>query len=318
MNPTPVETFTVRAIVFYDENNNGVLDITEGARVPDVALEIRGNTGRSAKVSGDVSVPNVPRGTHGVGVTPGSLPPFYAAPATPLTVTVPQSENLVVPLTLAVGTNRPSVYMAFGDSITNGDGSSGGLGYRDSLRAKLEAHFGRGQVVNEGISGGRSSFGSQRMPDSLGRARPAYSLIMYGTNDWNDGQCKQADSGCYTIPMLRDIIRSAKGSQSLPVVATLPMVNPAFEDRNAEDRNRWVRDISVQIRAMAREEGAAVADVQAAFARSTNLRSLFSDHIHPNDDGYELIAQEFFKAVSTPREQAPTTASFLMRLFSRP
>src|SRR5689334_4813733 len=81
MNPTPVETFTVRAIVFYDENNNGALDITEGARVPDVALEIRGNTGRSAKVSGDVSVPNVPRGTHGVGVTPGSLPPFYAAPA---------------------------------------------------------------------------------------------------------------------------------------------------------------------------------------------------------------------------------------------
>jgi lysophospholipase L1-like esterase len=319
MAPVPVETFTVRAIVFYDENNNGMLDINEGSRVPDVALEIRGNTGRSAKVSGDVQIANVPRGTQTVGVNAGTLPPFYTPPAQPITVTVPQTDNVMVPLTLNIGANRPHVYMAFGDSITNGDGSGDDQGYRDRLRLKLEAHFGRGQVVNEGISGGRSSFGADRMPESLRRARPAYSLIMYGTNDWNDGVCKVATTPpCYTIDMLRDIVRSAKGSQSLPVLATLPMVNPAFEDRGAEDRNRWVTDISVRIRAMAREEGAAVADVQAAFARAGDLRRLFTDHIHPNDDGYELIAQEFFKAVSAPRDSATTTSVLPFRLFVRP
>jgi lysophospholipase L1-like esterase len=316
--PVPVETFTVRAIVFYDENNNGALDINEGARVPDVTLEIRGNTGRSAKVSGDVTIPNVPRGTQPVGLTTANLPFFYTPPAQPLTVTVPQAENLVVPLSLNIGTNRPHTYMAFGDSITNGDGSGDDQGYRDRLRAKLAAHFGRGQVVNEGISGGRSPFGAERLPNSLRSARPAYSLIMYGTNDWNDGVCKVATAPCYTIDSLRDMIRSARGSQSLPVLATLPPANPAFADRGAEERNVWVADISARIRALAREEGVAVADVQAAFVRAGNLPRLFTDHIHPNDDGYEIIAQEFFRAVSAAREAPAATGILPFRLFATP
>jgi lysophospholipase L1-like esterase len=317
MAPVPVETFNVIAQVFYDENNNGMLDVNEGARVPDVTLEIRGNTGRSARVSGEVTVPGVPRGTHPVSLNLGNLPYFYTPPAQPLTVTVPQSANLVVPLTLDIGTNRPHVYMAFGDSITNGDGSGDDQGYRDRLRNRLAAHFGRGQVVNEGVSGGRSPFGAQRMPESLRRARPAYSLIMYGTNDWNDAECKMATAPCYTIDNLRDMILSARGSQSLPVLATLPPSNPQFEDRGAEERNRWVADISVRIRALAREQNVPVADVQAAFARAGSLPRLFVDHIHPNDDGYEIIAQEFFRAVSTAREAPPATSGLPFRLFFR-
>jgi lysophospholipase L1-like esterase len=253
-----------------------------------------------------------------VSLNLGNLPYYYNPPAAPVTVTVPQTQNLVVPLTLSIGTNRPHVYMAFGDSITNGDGSGDDQGYRDRLRSKLVAHFGRGQVVNEGISGGRSPFGSSRMPDSLRSARPAYSLIMYGTNDWNDAECKQATAPCYTIDNLRDMILSARGSQSLPVLATLPPANPQFEDRGAEDRNRWVTDISVRIRALGREQNVPVADVQAAFSRAGSLPRLFVDHVHPNDDGYEIIAQEFFRAVSAARDAPATTSALPFRLFFRP
>jgi lysophospholipase L1-like esterase len=51
---------------------------------------------------------------------------------------------------------------------------------------------------------------------------------------------------------------------------------------------------------MARQEGAALADIHAVFLREGNLRSLFVDHIHPNDRGYEIMAAEFFRAISQP------------------
>jgi phospholipase/lecithinase/hemolysin len=31
------------------------------------------------------------------------------------------------------------------------------------------------------------------------------------------------------------------------------------------------------------------------------LESLFADHIHPNDHGHEVMAKEFFRAITTPR-----------------
>jgi hypothetical protein len=54
------------------------------------------------------------------------------------------------------------------------------------------------------------------------------------------------------------------------------------------------------VRPMARQEGALLADLEAAFLREPALPPLFSDHIHPSDRGYEIIAREFFRAITTP------------------
>ena len=51
---------------------------------------------------------------------------------------------------------------------------------------------------------------------------------------------------------------------------------------------------------MARKEGAALADLEAAFLDQDDLTQLFSDHIHPNDRGYQIMAHEFFKAITEP------------------
>jgi lysophospholipase L1-like esterase len=56
------------------------------------------------------------------------------------------------------------------------------------------------------------------------------------------------------------------------------------------------------IKPMVRSEGAALADGYAAMADSANLAGLFSDHIHPNDDGYRLLAQAFFRAITNPAQ----------------
>ena len=60
---------------------------------------------------------------------------------------VPSSGDVAVPAVLPIGSRAgPNVYLAFGDSITFGDGSSDGSGYRDELRADLRAYWGKADI----------------------------------------------------------------------------------------------------------------------------------------------------------------------------
>ena len=299
--PTSVApTFTVSGAVFYDENGNGVLDAAENARVPDVVVEIAGRTGRSSKVLGEFSVEGVTGGTQAVTVRRGSLPPYYVPPSGALSVSAPQSQPLLIPLALPIGTNRPNVYMGIGDSITIGQGSSDDRGYRGRLEDKLIAHFGRGTVPSEGADATRSSYGADHVDESLRRVHPAYTLILYGTNDWNVGACKTAPP-CFTIDSLRDIILSTKGASSLPILSTIIPGDPTSTDQ-ALGRNDWVSAQDVRIRALAKEQNVPLADPEALFSKDANPAHLYTDHVHPNDAGYDLIAQAFFAAIATPVE----------------
>jgi lysophospholipase L1-like esterase len=225
------------------------------------------------------------------------------------TATSPQPAGapVLVPLTLPIGANVAYRYMAFGDSITVGDGSRSGEGYRGLLQDQLRRHFGAGSVVDEGQSATRTPVGYERLGFALSRDRPAYTLILYGTNDWNRAECKN-EFPCDVIDNLRGMIGLAKATQSLPVLGTIPPVNP---DRDESDRNPWVTRMNDLLRPMARQEGAALADVHAAFLREGNLAALFSDHIHPNDRGYEVLAAEFFRAISQPPSAAPRSLGWL-------
>ena len=72
-----------------------------------------------------------------------------------------------LPATLPIGKNRPNIYMAFGDSITDGDGSTDETGYRNRLQSKLDAWFGAGRIENQAIGGTRSHEGAERIGSSL-------------------------------------------------------------------------------------------------------------------------------------------------------
>jgi hypothetical protein len=58
------------------------------------------------------------------------------------------------------------------------------------------------------------------------------------------------------------------------------------------------------IRPMVAEEGAVLADLHAAFLEAGPLEDLFVDHVHPNDDGYDIIARVFFEAITGARGTA--------------
>ena len=311
--PSTGPTFSVSGAVFYDENGNGAMDAGENVRVPDVTVQIGTATGKTSKVVGEFTVPGVPAGTQTVTINRASLPPYYTPPAT-VTVTVPQSSGLLIPLTLPIGTNRPNLYMGFGDSITLGEGSPDNRGYRPGLEDRLAGFFGRGSVMVDGIDATRSNRGADRIDASLSRAHPAYTLIMYGTNDFNVLACK-TDPPCFTIDSLRSIVLSARGSRSLPILSTIIPANPTAALQ--PDRNQWVAAMNVRIRALAKEMSVPVADPEPLFLKDPNFERLYTGSVHPNNSGYDLIADAFFTAIIT----ATTTATSLPAeptLFTRP
>jgi lysophospholipase L1-like esterase len=306
--PTMPPGETVTAVVFYDENGNGMLDPSEQGRVPEVEVTIGGRSARSEKLTGRVTVSGVPSGSQTITVRPDSLPPYYTPGIGLPTVTVPLQPGLPPPALgarLDIGGNRPNVYMAFGDSITRGEGDSAGIGYPGRLEAKLRAHFGDGTVVNRGADGTLSGEGVERILRNLRGSSPGLTLVMYGTNDWNDVPCQDAPP-CDVVKNLRLIIDELKSSRSLPFLATLPPVNPVLAGAS---RNDWVNATDERIKELGREEGVFVVDMFEAFRRQGGeVSRFFTDHVHPNAAGYEIIAEAFFQAIAFGRP-APTSSS---------
>ncbi|HVR70219.1 MAG TPA: SGNH/GDSL hydrolase family protein [Vicinamibacteria bacterium] len=296
--PTAVPGHTVVGIVFYDENEDGQAQPDEPIRIPDVEVSVGGRSGRTEKATGRVVITGVPDGQHAVAVRTDTLPPFYTVGA-PLNVQSPQAVGTAVevPLRLSIGRNRANLYMAFGDSITRQAIAAQDAEYPRRLQDLLAAHFGGAEVTNQGRDGTDSYSGMARITGNLQAQRPAYTLLLYGTNDWNDPAC-QDDPPCRTVENLRSMLQAVKREGSLPVVGTIPPVNPALTPAG---RNDWIRAVNEALRPMAREEGALLVDVHAAFMRQAALPPLFADHVHPSDEGRQLLAETFFEAIAHGR-----------------
>jgi len=303
-SPTPpTELHAVSVFVFYDENGNGRRDRDEDVRVPNVGVAIAGRTAVTDRAQGRAFVTGVPAGPQQVVIAPAAAPPFFV-PGPPLAIVVPTPGDVRMPMTLPIGRNRRNVYMAAGDSITVGDGSSDGSGYLGPLESQLARHFGRALAVNRGVSATDTREGLRLIRDQLRAVRPAYTLIHYGTNDWLHcaGQVP-----CYTVDNLRRMVEAVKGGQGLPCLATIIPANPKL---NPEGRNNWVGNIDRLIRELATAEGALLVDLESAFRREPDLSQLFSDHVHPNDRGYRVMADEFFRAITQRRSSQAFDVGF--------
>jgi lysophospholipase L1-like esterase len=299
-SPSPSGSNSVTVVVFYDENGSGTLEASEQARVPDVEVSLGGRSARSAVGTGRTVIDGVASGSMVPTVNTATLPPYYNVGRVP-SVQVPATGEVAVPLVLSIGSNHPNTYMAFGDSITDGFNYPGDPSYRAPLGSRLQQHFARATVINEGVGSTKTNQGALRIDDPLNSDRPAYTLILLGTNDYGQSECNNVSklaTTCFTIASLRDIILSAKGSSSLPVLSTIPPVNVGFDTRAPQQREDWVEAVNVQVRALAREQGVVLADVEKAMLADRDVTRLFVDHIHPNAEGEEIIATTFFQAIA--------------------
>ena len=62
--------------------------------------------------------------------------------------------------------------------------------------------------------------------------------------------------------------------------------------------------MNVGIKALGQQEQVLVADLNAEMKSAGSLPGLFADDVHPNDAGYQLLAQAWFKAITRGRAAA--------------
>lgn len=161
--------------------------------------------------------------------------------------------------------NRNRTIVAFGDSLTEGQG----VDRADSYPAVLENILGR-TVVNLGISGNVSAQGLARV-NEIDEYRPYMVLIEFGANDAMRGIPFESTKN--NLTQIVDYVQ-ARGA-----VAVLIDTGGAFQ------MNRYsgfMKDLAKQKRALF------VPGIMDGIFTNTSLKS---DTLHPNEKGYQMIAE---------------------------
>ena len=119
---------------------------------------------------------------------------------------------------------------------------------------------------------------------ALDGCKPEKIVVKIGTN--NIGRDTDIDI-VEGIRFLLDAIRVRQPEAKIKVMGILPR-------RNVEQR---VKDINILIKAMAAQEGYEYADpgVKLLLENGKIDESLFTDGVHPNNEGYERIVDDFIK-----------------------
>ena len=165
-----------------------------------------------------------------------------------------------------------AVILAFGDSLTRGNG----VAEADSYPAVLQRLSGR-RVINAGVSGELSAQGLQRLPALLQRYRPSLLVLCHGGNDML--QRKDINRMAENV---RRMIRLAQ-ARHIPVLL-LGVPRPGLLLSAASVYGEVAESTGVLY----------LADLVPEILRD---RSLKSDTVHPNGNGYRRMAETVYAAL---------------------
>ncbi len=188
--------------------------------------------------------------------------------------------------------------LCFGDSLTFGITSRGVLqrftlepveGYVPKLRRLLRREFDSApQLINSGRGGETTDRGLERLRIEIRSQRFDLVLLLEGVVDVNNPNPKfgQARNN------LKEMMRIVKGEGVPVIIGTVPPLNDdGFRIRGIENIPK-LNDI---IREEAKAERVPVADHDRAFGSNEGLQG--PDGLHPNDTGYELMAQTWLEEI---------------------
>jgi lysophospholipase L1-like esterase len=217
--------------------------------------------------------------------------------------------------------------VTLGDSLTQGDGDDLGLGYPGRLQTALETERSGTKVLNFGKSGWASQDlinGLNGEPSQLTQAldaRPNLALVWIGSNDlWYlyeygpspmTAEAEQADLAAYEAN-IDTILSKLTGSGAVvfiallddqskrPVVAAPPNPGePAFTAIDAADlalMSAHVEQYNEIIRRKAAQYNAIAVDFYNTDI-FINPTTLYGDGNHPNQAGYDQIAEIWRQAI---------------------
>ena len=197
--------------------------------------------------------------------------------------------------------------LCFGDSVTFGVtqqySGSGGIrpvlttveGYVPKLWRLLEERFGTGfELVNEGIGGENTREGLDRIDTMIRRHEPDLILILEGIVDVNNDVARFPVVRSNLAEMMRIGILRGK----FVIIGTYLPVNPdGFRVFAVENITR-LNDV---IRQEGKRKNVPIADHEVAAPK--RFRGVGSDGVHPNNLGYETMAQVWFESIVEKLEE---------------
>jgi len=200
--------------------------------------------------------------------------------------------------------------VAFGDSITEGkfaDATFSANPYpllvQSMLRARYTAQASAITVANRGVGGETAQGGMGRLPGVLAADKPEVLLLLEGVNDLSSGNPVTIQP---MIDALRLMVRQGRNSGAQFILATLlPERAGPGTPQTRNGALPLLNQANDQIRRAAALEGATLLDLFQGLGGVPDPW-IGSDNLHPNDTGYQKIAQLFFDTMKA-RFEVPST-----------
>lgn len=222
--------------------------------------------------------------------------------------------NITVVLRVFV---RYTKYMAFGDSLTEGQVSNSSIGvrvvdpvnnYPSVLESLLAARYVQQapRVSNRGIGGRLADDDTSRLRDELAAGPvPDVLLLLEGSNEMTSGD---AGTVALIVPALREDIETARSfGVKAVLLATFP---PTRAGRLGTPAGPFIVSTNNSLRAMAAQQGAILVDLHTAMFGQENTL-IGDDGLHLTVAGYRKMAETFMAAIQANFElpSAPASAS---------
>lgn len=188
-----------------------------------------------------------------------------------------------------------------GDSITYGSGLDSSLRSEYCYPARLQQLLGtRYEVMNYGVCGRtltdipERSYRETGYLDVLAQQSPDIILIMLGTNDSRRGMW-DAEDYRQAYEALVDELLGGAGSPEIYLMIP-PKAYPGDEGVIIYGiRDTIIRDeVGEIVRDVAKEKGIGLIDL---YSVTEHHPEYFKDGVHPNQQGYEVIAEEIYRQI---------------------
>ncbi|MDE1921496.1 MAG: arylesterase [Candidatus Omnitrophica bacterium] len=162
--------------------------------------------------------------------------------------------------------------VCFGDSLTAGYGATAGHAYPSLLAQKISL-----PVINAGVSGNTTADALARLDRDVLSHNPKMVIITLGANDYFQGKPEKE-----TLANMKEIIDRIKARGAMVVWAEVKMGilgDPYIDD----------------FRALAgREHILLIPNILGGIIDNPSLKY---DQIHPNDEGYKIMAGRIYRHI---------------------
>lgn len=162
--------------------------------------------------------------------------------------------------------------ICFGDSLTYGTGATAGMDYPSQLSSMISK-----PVINAGVPGDTTASALARLEKNVLFRSPRIVLVALGGNDLKNGVPSEE-----ARHNLRIIIESIQNQGALVIVGGI-------------DIPFWGKGFGEIYKQLSNELGAVL--IPNVLDGIIGNRRLMSDRIHPNNEGYTVMAQMFYEAI---------------------